>query len=1442
MKGFVSKLISKANRATRQVKRILANPARLQNRLQPPKPAVHTLERPWHRVRSDTAPEAVYVLARRNYKVHANIGETVRHTTRFVVVLDTGAASSFINLRDIPVDVRKRIMPPSSSTNVRNASGSSVPIAGTIDLVVQVGESIEHVNFLVAKKLATSVILGCDFCDRHVESIRPRDRTVVMDDGSTVPIIRKSSASVGDDTKGTVEEELAPAAPRCSPRIRVTKRVKLQPDTQTWVEVVTKRQGLILVEPVERLYNDRTCLTAAGVADVRSNEPFKLLVANFGPKAVDLKPNQVVAMAETHPENLVESHISHAEMLGLIPDDPIPGTSKYRKFNFNTRDENLINRQLADEREKHMGADEKHMTADDIELDIPVEKEKDVRDMLRKHEKIWNGELGAINVTDMRIDLVPDAKPFKSAPYRAGPKTRELEQAEVDKQLKAGVIEPAMSEWAAPVLFAPKKDGKLRFCIDYRKLNSMTVKDTYPLPRMDECIDSLGESEYFTTLDAFAGYWQINLRKRDRHKTAFVCHAGTYQYKRMPFGLTNAPACFQRALDMILTKYKWKTCLVYIDDVVIYSKNVDDHIKHVDEILRTLAHAGVTLKIKKCHFFQKCVEYLGHMVKPNRLEVDQANVESLRQAKPPTTKTQLRSFLGLCNVYRRFIEKYAMIAHPLNSLLKKGTSNSFTLDEEQFKAFENLVDKVCTPPVLSLPAKNLPYSVDTDASAYGIGCALFQTHPDGTRKPIGYWSRSLNDAERNYSAAERECLAVVWALRTLRPYLMYEKFVVHTDHAALHWLLTINDPSGRLMRWRLRLAEFDFEVKYKKGLLNTQADALSRLTTTAETILDDEDDIPAFMSDMLNSELEHDKKDGHEHEFMDVQYKEVDELFSTLDEPAPADSTFQPISIEELLKAQLTDAFSVDVRRRLNKAEVNAFDLDDNGILVRTSDKGNQIVAPQSLKDRILHINHYPKLAGHPGGRKMYYKIRKDFYWPALAVDCYATVRRCPHCARNRIKLRRNATELQLFPATAPLTSVCIDVLGEFIKTKRGHEYLLVITDRFTKMTKTVPMKGISAAEVAKHFVNSWVFNYGPPEELISDNGGCFTAKYFQDVCKLLNVKNSYTKTYHPQTNGQVERYNRTVLAALRTYVADHPRDWDLYTDALAYAYNCQPHTSTSMAPFELVLSKAPGPLALEPMPSKASTRQDFKRQWKHWLRDTLSTTKQRLDVAQARYKRNYDRRLRRQAEKIQVDDHVFLRVERKNLHDHRHKLAAVAEGPFRVKEAKDDTVVIEKPDRTVERVSRSRVVLAPKPATVREVDAILRPIPNAELDKDYPKSEEENRLDLTTPVPSKGPNKPVTPVLKETPKTPTPEVVEENEVPTEEFVIDDIISHMVNKSRRHQYANKGETLYRVRWYGFEADDDTWEPIKHLPRSKVLSYFRRKDLEIPEDIDKAING
>ena len=350
----------------------------------------------------------------------------------------------------------------------------------------------------------------------------------------------------------------------------------------------------------------------------------------------------------------------------------------------------------------------------------------------------------------------------------------------------------------------------------------------------------------------------------------------------------------------------------------------------------------------------------------------------------------------------------------------------------------------------------------------------------------------------------------------------------------------------------------------------------------------------------------------------------------------------------------------------------------------------------------------------------MYHKIRKDFYWPSLAVDCYATVRKCPQCAKNRMKLRKNATKLQLFPATEPLTSVCIDILGPFIRTARRKEYLLVITDRFSEMKKTVPLKGVSAAEVAKAFVNTWVFNYGPPVELVSDNGTCFTSKYFQDVCRIMSIQNNFTTTYHPQTNGQVERYNRTILAALRTYVADHPRDWDLYTDALTYAYNCQPHTSTSIAPFELVLSKPPEPLALKPLP-KEEPRGDFKKQWKHWLVDTMAKTRERLTKAQARYKKSYDARLRIQRENINVGDHVYLRVERRNPDEHRQKLAPIAEGPYKVNKTDEHTIVIERPKRTVDKVSRSRVVLAPTPKTDEEMQEILKPSTAKTTDAEYP-------------------------------------------------------------------------------------------------------------------------
>ncbi len=1310
----------------------------------------------------------MFVMTRQNYRVNAYIGVNECSMTCLASVLDTGAGSSFIKKEILPAALLERVKGIPNPTDIRDASNRRVSILGKIRLRVRLGSRSDWVHFNVVQNLGTEVILGCDFMDKHVDAIRPRKRKVTLDDGTSVPILRRHTPSKWYRTMIPEPEAASDKTVNEASKVKILTPIVLKPGSQTWVEVTTAISGTVLMEPNGRLYRNHTCLASNGVAEVEADKPFKVLVANFGDYPKQLAQGQVVATAYANPTNLVESTISHAELLGLCDDKE---AMRYRKHNANARDESVINDYLRDLRSSHMGEDEKPVTADDIDLSgVPKSYHKRIRTMLRKHESMWSGQLGEITVTEHHIDLKPGARPYKAQPRRAGLKERELTEFEVKKQLEANVVEPSMSEWAAPVLFVPKKDGKLRFCIDYRKLNEVTVKDSYPIPRMDDCLDSLGEATIFTGLDAYSGYWQMNVAKKDRHKTAFTCHAGTFQCVRMPFGLTNAPATFQRGLDMVLSKFKWKTCLVYLDDVIIYSKSVEDHIQHVDEVLTALREAGITLKISKCTFFSDKIEYLGHVIKPGRLEVDQANTKSLRDARPPTSKTQLRSFLGLVNVYRRFIEDFAKVAGPLNELLKKGAPDKFELNEAQLEAFRKLIDAVVSPKVLALPVPGLPYSIDSDACDYGVGCALFQTHPGGERKPIGFWSRTLNDAERNYGVPERECLAVMFALKTLRPYILYERFVLHTDQESLSWLMNIEDPSGRLLRWRLRLAEFDFEVKYKLGKLNTQADAMSRLFTDSEAAHEDMEDIPCFLAEESPEGAENEPcvlnnvaDTGHDDEVgpddYDLSDISADQVFATLPPPQENDPAFTPITHEELVTCQLSDSFCQETRRKMNTGEVRAFGFNDDGLLCRQVSH-DQIIVPHVLKARVLHIHHHSRLAGHPGGRRLYYNLRRHMYWPSMAVDCYAVVRKCSTCAKNRIKLRQRSNPLRLFPPAGPLESVAIDIFGPLLKTARGNQYLLMITDRYSKLTKSVPMKTMSAEAVAITFTNEWALTYGPPADILADNGGCFTSKFFTSVCQTLNVRNKFTTTYHPQTNGQVERYNRTLKAMLKSYLDDHPHDWDLYARTLTYAYNCQPHTSTSLAPFELILSRPPPPLSVPQAPTTPEQPVLFRDRWRLNLRKVLKTSGAVMRATAARMKRNYDERLRRHRDVIKPGDFVFLRTERRDDNETRHKLAAIAEGPYRVESVRGNTVVIVYPDDKVERVSMDRVTLAPKSLAPEQIAKLLGPITDEEIvPSEYPIPQEVNLRDVLTPPNDAPRNTNATASARETrPEGPSPD------------------------------------------------------------------------------------
>jgi len=382
----------------------------------------------------------------------------------------------------------------------------------------------------------------------------------------------------------------------------------------------------------------------------------------------------------------------------------------------------------------------------------------------------------------------------------------------------------------------------------YRRLNAVTKKHSYPIPRREDGIDSLGDACVFSTLDCNAGYWQIPMALDDIDKTAFTCHIGTYEYLKLAFGLPNTPATFQRSLDIILSRMTGKTCLVYLDDVIVFSDTPENHLKALDEALTRLGRASVSLKAKKCQFFQKSVEYLGHIISRGEMRVHNKNLEALALVGHPRTKTQLRSFLCMCNVYRSFFANYARIAAPLNQLTTKAYGDTLpAFTETQAAAFTRHRDALVHPPVLALPLRGTPFNIDDDACDTQLGCALLQEQPGRQLKSMGFYIRALQPEQLKYSATEKECLGLVWAMVHLLHFVEGSRFKVRTDHECLSWIYRLKTATGRLLRWRLRLAEIDFEVKYKKGANHHLPDALSRIPTTGLDHKELDDDIPCVL-------------------------------------------------------------------------------------------------------------------------------------------------------------------------------------------------------------------------------------------------------------------------------------------------------------------------------------------------------------------------------------------------------------------------------------------------------------------------------------------------------------------------------------------------------------------------------------------------------------------
>ncbi|XP_078244130.1 kelch-like protein 29 isoform X1 [Pogona vitticeps] len=457
---------------------------------------------------------------------------------------------------------------------------------------------------------------------------------------------------------------------------------------------------------------------------------------------------------------------------------------------------------------------------------LTQDQQRELKMLLNKYQQVFSNKPGIVKGVMHRIHT-GDAPPQAVSPYRVTGPYRDKVRKELDEMLRENIIVPSSSPWSSPIVLVDKPDGSIRFCVDYRKLNRVTTPDAYPMPRLDNLIETIGGCRFISSLDLVKGYWQLRIDPRDQEKTAFCSPFGLYEFRVLSFGLRNAPATFQRLMDQTLAGLSDFT-VAYIDDIGIFSNTWEDHLIHLELVLQRLSAAGLTVKASKCQLGSPEIKYLGHMVGGGVIKPLEAKIEAVRDWPRPNTKKKVKSFLGLVGYYRKFIPRFSEIAAPLTDLTRKKADDRIPWTSDCEAAFQRLKEALINYPVLRAPDFDREFIIYTDASNSGVGAVLCQEDENGDQHPVSYLSRKLQKGERHLATVEKECLAIVYAIQKAKPYIWGRHFILCTDHSPLQWLKTMKTHNSKLMRWALNLQDYDFEVKVVRGSVNCVADALSR--------------------------------------------------------------------------------------------------------------------------------------------------------------------------------------------------------------------------------------------------------------------------------------------------------------------------------------------------------------------------------------------------------------------------------------------------------------------------------------------------------------------------------------------------------------------------------------------------------------------------------------
>ncbi|CAH8502093.1 unnamed protein product [Dicrocoelium dendriticum] len=737
-------------------------------------------------------------------------------------------------------------------------------------------------------------------------------------------------------------------------------------------------------------------------------------------------------------------------------------------------------------------------------------------------------------------DWIEHTIPLTRQPYRPhGPRRIPIHlEAEVNRQvqemLDAGVIEEAHSPYNSPVVLVKKTNGKYRFCVDFRRLNEISLTRFVPVPSVADIFDRLQQSRIFTVLDLRSGYWQLAIKQEDREKTAFTVGEKQYQFKRMPFGLSGAPFTFRRLMLRLLSELE--NVVVYGDDIVVYSQSEAEHIHHLAAVLERIQQSGLRINGPKSQIGKTCVTLLGHKVGQGELKPLPEKIMTIQGSPVPTSKRTLRTFLGRAGYYSKFVKDFNTLASPLYELLKQ--DRKFTWNAEAQRAFDQILQEMGRQELtLKLPIAGEVFTVATDASDVGIGAVLKQNH--GT---IEYACRTLTPAERRYSTIEKECLAIVWALDKWRPYLLGQRFHVETDHRPLEWIKSAKDPRGKLARWALRLQEYDFTIKHVPGRENQTADFLSRMI--------DDDDLPSVAFGINGILCEQDP------ERLATEQRSDKLLRKLITARLAGQTNFNKNQLKQL------GPFAKD----LGKLQVN-----EAGILMWIPGGSNPSVPVIPMKRRRNLVVSCHEMA-HTGCSRTYDLLKQRAYWPGMKRDVEKCVLSCRQCQLMKTDCRGMQQQMMTIPVSEIGELWSVDVMGPFPLTRRGNQYILLMTEHFTRWIEATGIPDQRASTVTHAVMNHLVAAHGIPKAILTDQGPCFESEEFRNCLEKLGIKKLRTTPYHPQTNGLTERNNRTI----KEWIAAKGGDWEEALPLLLLAHRATKQASTKKSPFHLMYGRQP--------------------------------------------------------------------------------------------------------------------------------------------------------------------------------------------------------------------------------------------------------------------------